>query len=73
MERIFDLSLIAKTSLCPQREKKRGRETGEYKQRQMENDKDKMLEIHREISKVITEQTVNAQSSESQITQILAR
>lgn len=37
----------------------------------MENDKDKMLEIRREISEVITEQTVNTQSRESQITQIL--
>lgn len=41
-------------------------------QRQMENDKDKVLEIHREISEVITELMVNTQSSESQITQILA-
>lgn len=39
----------------------------------MENDKDKVLEIRREISEVITELMVNTQSSESQITQILGR
>lgn len=37
----------------------------------MENDKDKILEIRREMPEVITEQTVNTQSRESQITQTL--
>lgn len=56
-----------------EREKERESERGEYKQRQMENDKDKVLEIRREISEVITELMVNNQSSETQITQILGR
>lgn len=70
MEWVFDLPLITKTSSCPQREKK-AREEENISKRQMENEKDKMLEILREMFKVITEQTGKNQTSDSQITQIM--